>query len=294
MHDPTDYWHVTFTSTHTYFQKPTKISTAILTASYTQGQYKPATTAQSKGARTYTHRTASVEPRKASSKAQKPRKRTPPPHLPRNNNNSTPFSARPTTTPTLRTAIAPNRTKTSHAHQQAFQEWQLKLGQAHLKTILKMSKHGLLPLLPIHITENSATLTGSDCIHGKIATRPHQVTQNAANIGGSLSSDVCGPIKPTSTQNSKYFSPSCHSKDAPREALHTGMASARTPDRRGSHAQRHRQNIWQSSGRDTIHRGQCTPGHRFRSHNAGPRTEETDTVALERTTAPRTVPSQHT
>ena len=38
VHDLTEYGHVTFTSTHAYLHKPTKIPTEIFTAPYHQGQ----------------------------------------------------------------------------------------------------------------------------------------------------------------------------------------------------------------------------------------------------------------
>ena len=48
-------------------------------------------------------------------------------------------------------------------------------------------------------------MTCTGCIHGKTATRPHKRTVHKANIGESLSSDVCGPIHPTSKHDSRYF-----------------------------------------------------------------------------------------
>ena len=79
------------------------------------------------------------------------------------------------------------------------------MGHAHPKTLGIMSRSELLPPLPRGLKDNSSTITCSGCVNGKTTTRPHRRTTHTAGKVERLSSEVCGPIKPTSTHNANYF-----------------------------------------------------------------------------------------
>ena len=222
VHDLTKYGDVTFTRTHAYLHPHTTLPPSLLTAKYKNGQYQVHTTtkAEAKGARTnrqkkpsaikpHTHHIRASRKKGAIKKnTHKLRATRPPPHIqPRipTRHGITLAATRKRKT-NLRNAQGPRHKNFKRtAAQQELHEWHLKMGHAHPKTLAIMSRRGLLPALPRGLTDNSSQITCSGCINGKTTTRPHRRTTHNSVKGESLSSDVCGPIKPTSTHNANYF-----------------------------------------------------------------------------------------
>ena len=206
VHDLTQHGHVTFTPTHAHLLAPSKIPTPTLTAHYKQGQYRltSAPTHAANGARTYNSKSRTIKTKTISQTKPSGQRASP---TNRSHNQGLQYSGPPKNKkPTLRTATTMRHTDHKrNATHKLMHEWHLRLGHAHPKTIAIMSKNGLLPPLPRGLTDNSAQITCSGCIDGKTTTRPHRRTTHNTRRGNSLSSDVCGPIKPISTHNANYF-----------------------------------------------------------------------------------------
>ena len=206
VHDLAAHGHVTFSRTNATLHKPVKLPPALLTAKYHNGQYRFTQQATAKGARTFIHKnpvkrntgttTTPITPHHApTTKTRHSRSGVP---INTQHHKSIPISLRNAPEP-------PTKAPQSSNGRQQMHEWHLKLNHMHPKTIAHMSKHQLLPGLPPGLKDHSATMTCSGCIDGKTAKRPHRRTTHDTIRGDSLSSDVCGPIKPTSTHNANYF-----------------------------------------------------------------------------------------
>ena len=203
VHNLTAHGQVTFSRNRATLHQPIQLPPPIMTAQFRNGQYSLNQDATAKGARTC-HRKS------------KPVAKTQSHAAPRTNHTPTaptgqsrgyiPLHTQRPQAPAMRTEPAPppKYRQTTQAQRQ-MSEWHLKLNHANPKTIAHMSKHRLLPALPQGLSDTSATITCSGCIHGKTARRPRKRTTHDADKGRSLSSDVCGPIKPTSPHNANYF-----------------------------------------------------------------------------------------
>lgn len=85
------------------------------------------------------------------------------------------------------------------------QEWHLKMIHASLNTTARIKKLYLLQGMPPGLLNISATMTYSECIDGKTATRPDNRTARVDEIGKFLSSNVCISIKTNSIINTNYL-----------------------------------------------------------------------------------------
>lgn len=196
VHELTKHGDVTFNQHQATLHRTTPLHPPILTATFTNGQYRYMPPHDTLAARAFAHN------RRKNKRATPEHKHTPTTKLPVRSPPPTPNNA----TPTLSTAANHNTppTKLTPTHK-TLADWHLRLGHLHPRTISIMAKHKLLPNIPPALQHNPPKLKCTGCIEGKTTTSPHPRTQHLYNKGQSLPSDVCGPIKPTSCTNKNYF-----------------------------------------------------------------------------------------
>lgn len=85
--------------------------------------------------------------------------------------------------------------------------WHLKLGHVHARTLMHMTKHLLIPLLPsaIRNLRRGVKLSCMGCHNGKLKTKLFRGANHHHQKRAHISSDVCGPISPQSRHGNSYF-----------------------------------------------------------------------------------------
>ena len=200
VQDLTKHGQISFSQITATLHKPKRLPRSKLSAHYHE-QCRLTPKATAKGSRTYRRKTSTQKPPAKPNTSSLHQHHT---STPQRRSDQMPINTTRQRKPTLcTTPVTPLPAKTAAERQMG--EWHIRLNHANSKTIAYMSRHRLLPGLPKGLPDTSVTMTWTGGIHGKTATRPHKRTAHTAHKGESLSSDVCGPIQPTSNHNCDYL-----------------------------------------------------------------------------------------
>lgn len=82
--------------------------------------------------------------------------------------------------------------------------WHLRLNHAHTAKLSLTAKHRLIPLLPAALPSDTA-ITCRECSQAKQHPEPNRSTVHHYAPGAYISSDTCGPVKPTSTHGKGHI-----------------------------------------------------------------------------------------
>ena len=82
--------------------------------------------------------------------------------------------------------------------------WHMKLNHANMRKIAQTAKQRLIPNMPKSINTD-IKITCNACANSKQHPAPHKRTQHHYHPGAYISSDTCGPIRPTSTHGNNHI-----------------------------------------------------------------------------------------
>eukprot|EP00178_Gracilaria_changii_P023027 TRINITY_DN68_c0_g1_i13.p1 TRINITY_DN68_c0_g1~~TRINITY_DN68_c0_g1_i13.p1 ORF type:complete len:1094 (-),score=78.92 TRINITY_DN68_c0_g1_i13:769-4050(-) len=104
----------------------------------------------------------------------------------------------------LATLNNPHRHRQPSAMEQTQHNWHIRLNHAHPTKIAATAKHRLIPILPSTLAANFK-MNCSACQQAKLHPTTHKRTNHNYGPGVYISSDTCGPIKPTSTHGNNHL-----------------------------------------------------------------------------------------